>query len=263
MNIQEVAKPGLFQSERQNEIYLMTLRDGSVDVSDLARLFDVTPETIRRDLSDLHDRRMLRRIHGGAVAVERHRHEPLLDNRNSQNSAEKLRMAQRALDHIPEIGTVLLDSGSTVQRIADMFPTGGTSQVLTNSLITAMTLVRRGVANVTVLGGSVRNNTFAMVDASVVDAIRAIRIDTLFISCDGLSLERGLTTPYRDEAAVKRAMVESARWVVAMVDHSKFGSEQTYGYLPFDDVDVLITDDRLDDATADRLATLGVEVARV
>ena len=263
MTITDDAKPGLFQSARHNEIYMMTLRHGSVDASDLARHFDVTPETIRRDLSELQDRKLLRRVHGGAVALDRHRHEPLLDNRTEKNAAEKLRMAQRAIHYLPEAGTVLLDSGSTVQHIAELFPTDSAVQVLTNSLTTAMTLARRGVVNLTVIGGNVRSSTFAMVDASVVDTIRSIRVDTLFISCDGLSLERGLTTPYRDEAAVKRAMVESARWVVAVLDHSKIGSEQTYGYLPLDNMDALVTDDRVDDATAERLAGHGIEVSRV
>ena len=101
-----------------------------------------------------------------------------------------------------------------------------------------------------------------MVDASVVDAVRQVRADVLFMSCDGFSLDRGLTTPYRDEAAVKRAMVESARWVVALVDSTKFGSEQTYGYLPLDAMDALVTDEDVDDATVERLAAFGMEVVR-
>ncbi len=262
MSIQIDAQPGLFQSTRQNEIYLMTLRAGSVDVSELARHFEVTPETIRRDLSELQERSLLRRVHGGAVALDRHRHEPMLDARASQNSPEKTRIAEQAVRYIPETGSVLLDSGSTVQRIADIYPTNRNTHVLTNSLTTALSLVRRGVSDVTVLGGAVRTNTFAMVDAGVVDAVRDIRADVLFISCDGFSMERGLTTPYREEAAVKRAMVDSARWVVALVDQSKFGSEQTYGYLPLTEMDALITDSRVDDLTVERLASFGMEVTR-
>ncbi len=262
MSAQLDAQPGLAQSARQHEIYLITLRDGSVDVSELARRFEVTPETIRRDLSELHEQRLVRRVHGGAVAVHRHRHEPLLDNRNSQNDAEKVRIAEQAIRYVPESGSVLLDSGSTVQRVADVFPSSSGARVLTNSLMTGLSLVRRGVSDVTVIGGTVRPNTFAMVDAGVVDAVREIRADVLFISCDGFSLERGLTTPYREEAAVKRAMVESARWVVAVADHSKFGSEQTYGYLPLSEIDALITDTGVDDQTAARLSAVGMEVIR-
>ena len=131
-----------------------------------------------------------------------------------------------------------------------------------NSLTTALTLARRGVSQLTVLGGGVRTNTFAMVDASVVESVRRLRADVLFISCDGMSLERGLTTPYREEALVKRAMIESARWVVALVDHSKFGNDQMYGYAGFEDIDVLITDSRVTDEEVRVLAERDVEVIR-
>jgi DeoR family fructose operon transcriptional repressor len=114
----------------------------------------------------------------------------------------------------------------------------------------------------TVLGGAVRTNTFAMVDASTVDTVRKMSVDVLFISCDGLSFGHGLTTPYSDEALLKRAMIESARRVVAMVDSSKLGNEQLFGFAGLDEIDVLITDDRAEDTAVEALAGHGVEVRR-
>ncbi len=258
----DLSRVARFPHERQHEIYMLALRQGSVDVSDLARLFDVTTETIRRDLSELQSRQLVRRVHGGAVPVERQRHEPMVEARGALNGEEKLRIAQQAILQIPDQGSVIIDSGSTGQRFADVFPSTAGVQVVTNSLATALTLARRGVRQLTVLGGGVRTNTFAMVDASVVEAVRRLRADVLFISCDGMSLERGLTTPYREEALVKRAMIESARWVVAMVDHSKFGNDQMFGYAGFDDIDVLITDSRVTDDEVRMLEDHDVEVIR-
>ncbi|HZA87929.1 MAG TPA: DeoR family transcriptional regulator, partial [Acidimicrobiales bacterium] len=82
------------QHHRQREIYVLALRSGSVDVSDLARRFDVTTETIRRDLSDMQERQLLRRVHGGAVPFERLHHEPMVDARDMQNAEEKLRIGR-------------------------------------------------------------------------------------------------------------------------------------------------------------------------
>jgi DeoR family transcriptional regulator, fructose operon transcriptional repressor len=251
-----------FPHERQHEIYLLALRHGTVDVSDLARQFDVTTETIRRDLSELQTRQLVRRVHGGAVPVERQRHEPMVEARGALNGDEKLRIAQKAILQIPAQGSVIIDSGSTGQRFADVFPATSAVQVVTNSLTTALTLARRGVDHLSVLGGSVRTNTFAMVDASVVEAVRRLRADVLFISCDGFSMERGLTTPYREEALVKRAMIESSRWVVALVDHSKFGNDQMFGYAGFDDIDVVITDSRVSDEEVQLLESHDIEVVR-
>jgi DeoR family transcriptional regulator, fructose operon transcriptional repressor len=249
--------------DRQREIYLLALRNGSVDVSDLARRYDVTTETIRRDLSDLQSRQLLLRVHGGAVPVERHHHEPMVDARDMQNAAEKLRIAKEAILEVPEKGSVIIDSGSTGQRLAEVFPVDRNVTVVTNSLITALTLARRGIKDLTVLGGTVRTNTFAMVDAAAVSAVHAMRVDTLFISCDGFSFHRGLTTPYQSECLLKRAMVESARRVVAMVDASKFGNDEMFAYAALHEIDTLVTDTRANDSMVSVLSEHGIEVRRV
>lgn len=251
---------GRIQQHRQHEIYQLAVATGSVDVSELARQFDVTTETIRRDLSDLQARQLLRRVHGGAVPVDRQHHEPMIDARDALNAEQKRLIAREAIRQVPAQGSVIIDSGSTGQRLAEVFPIDRQVHVITNSLGTALNLARRGVTELTVLGGGVRTNTLAMVDASVVDAVRQLRVDALFISCDGLSLDRGLTTPYRDEHLVKRAMIEAARWVVAIVDSSKFGNEQVFAHAGLDDIDVLITDVGANPEDITRIEAHGVEV---
>jgi DeoR family fructose operon transcriptional repressor len=88
-------------------------------------------------------------------------------------------------------------------------------------------------------------------------------IDVLFISCDGLSFQHGLTTPYREEHTIKRAMIESARRVVAMVDQSKFGNVQMFSFAAFDEIDVLVTDTRAEPEAAAALSNHGIAVHRV
>jgi DeoR family transcriptional regulator, fructose operon transcriptional repressor len=248
------------QYERQHEIYLLALRNGSVEVADLANRFNVTTETIRRDLSELQAREQVRRVHGGAVLLERVNHEPRLAARDMQNATEKLRMAQAAIAEIPATGSVLIDSGSTLQRLADVFPSDRDVHVVTNSLVIAATLARRGISPLTMLGGDIRTNTLAAVDAFTVDMVRSLAVDVLFISCDGFSFRRGLTTPYRAEAMVKRAMIEAAQRVVAIVDFSKFGNGQLFAYADPDDIDMLITDDRADDDTIESLRAHDLDV---
>ncbi len=250
------------QVERHRQIYRIALKTGAVDVSELAQRFDVSTETIRRDLSELQDRNLLERVHGGAVLVERHTHEPMVDARDMQNAEEKLAIGRLAGNEIPVDGTVIIDSGSTGQRLAEVMPIDRNTSIITNSLVTALTLARRGVTTLSVLGGEVRTNTFAMVDAQTVEAVRALRVDVLFIGCDGISLSRGMTTPYASEHHIKRAMIASARLVVAIVDHSKFGNDHTYCFANFDDVDVLITDQRVSNDEVEILTELGVDVRR-
>jgi DeoR family transcriptional regulator, fructose operon transcriptional repressor len=250
------------QHDRQRAIYMLALREGSVDVGDLARRYNVTTETIRRDLSDMQSRQLLRRVHGGAIPLERMNHEPLVEARDMVNAEEKLRIATMAVEEVPERGSVIIDSGSTGQRLAEVFPVDRDVHVVTNSLITALTLSRRGVRELTVLGGSVRTKRHAMVDDTTRSELQHMAIDVLFFSCDGLSFQHGLTTPYREEHMIKRAMIERARRVVAMVDQSKFHNVQMFSFASFEEIDVLVTDTRVDPEDVDALTSHGMTLRR-
>src|SRR2546423_9215906 len=101
---------------------MLAFGGGSVDVAGLARRYGVTTETIRRDLSDMQGRQLLRRVHGGAVPVERMNHQPLVDARDTVNAEEKLRIATMAVAEGPDRGSVIIDSGPPGQRLAHGFP---------------------------------------------------------------------------------------------------------------------------------------------
>jgi DeoR family fructose operon transcriptional repressor len=189
-------------------------------------------------------------------------HEPLVEARDMVNAEEKLRIAQKAVDEIPERGSVIIDSGSTLQRLADVFPVERDVHVVTNSLVTALTLSRRGLRDLTVLGGTVRTKRLAMVDETTPAELQNMAIDVLFMSCDGLSFKHGLTTPYREEHTIKRAMMARAHRVVALVDQSKFGNMQMFGFASFDEIDVLVTDTRVDTEAVEFLTSHGITVHR-
>ena len=248
------------QHDRQRAIYMDALRNGSVDVADLAARYGVTTETIRRDLSDMQRRQLLRRVHGGAIPVERMNHEPMIEARDMVNAHEKLHIAMAAVREVPERGAVIVDSGSTGQRLAEVFPVERDVHVVTNSLLTALTLSRRGLRELTVLGGSVRTKRHAMVDETTRAELQPMAIDVLFMSCDGLSFQHGLTTPYREEHMIKRAMMERARKVVALVDASKFHNVQMFSFAAFEEIDVLVTDSRVDPDDVEILESHGMSV---
>lgn len=250
----------LFQTERQREIVGLTAAAGRVEVSELAARFGVTTETIRRDLSELQEQRLLRRVHGGAVAWETSAFEPLLVVREDQHDEEKRRIAKLAVAELPDTGTIIIDSGSTLGRFAEAVPSDTKLRIVTNSLPIAQTLAGHDAAEVIVIGGKVRKNTMAMVDADAVAALEPFTVDTLFISTDGLTPEMGLTTPYRQEARLKQAMIASARRVVALVDPSKFGQNQFVRFAEWSEVDVLVTTSDADAETIASIEALGTTV---
>ncbi len=252
--------PALFQSERQRQIVALTIEQSRAEVSELADRFQVTTETIRRDLSDLQAQRVLRRVHGGAVPWETARFEPLLSVRSDLHDNEKSRLAAVAVSELPDRGSIIIDSGSTLTTFARSVPADTDLRVVTNSLTVAQVLAEHESLDVLVLGGKVRKNTLAMVDAEAVAAVGPLQVDTLFISSDAATPKTGLTTPYREEAALKRAMISAARRVVALVDHTKFGTDQFVRFAEWSDVDVLITNAELDPTIVAAIETTGTTV---
>lgn len=260
MHTQPTGERTRFQSERQREIADLVDDNGRVEVSDLARRFSVTTETIRRDLSELARHHVVRRVHGGAIAYERLRHEPMLVVRDTQNAQQKRKIARRAIEELPSAGSVIIDSGSTLSILADLFPDDRELTVFTNSIPVIQALSALQTVDVNVIGGLLRKNTMAMVDSTSVDAVRDLVVDILFISCDGVSPKHGFTTPYRQEVAIKRAMMSAARWVVMLFDHAKVGNDQVFRFAAIDEIDTIITDGAVPMATVRALQDLGPQV---
>lgn len=252
----------MFAEQRQQRIVEQARLDGRVDVAELAAELAVTPETVRRDLTALERQGVLRRVHGGAMPVERLGFEPGLAARDAVRRAEKERIAKAALSELPVEGSILLDAGTTTARLAEAMPANRDLIVVTNSLPIALTLSVRPGLTVRLVGGRVRGRTQAVVDDWALRVLGDTYVDVAFVGTNGITVERGLTTPDPAEAAVKRAMVGAARRVVVLADHTKVGAEHFARFGDLEDVDVLITDAGLGTAETARLETAGVEVVR-
>ncbi|HPZ48558.1 MAG TPA: DeoR/GlpR family DNA-binding transcription regulator [Propionibacteriaceae bacterium] len=252
----------MYAAERQQRIVELAREAGRVDVLSLADVFNVTAETVRRDLTALEGRGAVRRVHGGALPVERLAMEPTLTDRQSKASAEKRRIAARALDELPDDGTILLDSGTTTWAIAQLLPIDSALTVVTNSIAIAATLEARPNLDLYLLGGRVRRRTGAAVGEWIDQALADVRVDVAFLGTNGFSQDRGFSTPDQVEAAAKKAMLRSARRAIVVTDSSKAGQEHFHRFARLDEVAMLITDAGLDDETADQLDSAGLDVAR-
>ena len=253
----------MYAPERQQQIVDIARADGRVEVNALAELLGVTPETVRRDLTTLERHGLLRRVHGGAIPVEKLGFEPRLDERQERYTAEKERIAKTAVDELPNEGVILLDAGSTTQLLAENLPRDRELTVVTNSIAVATVVAKRDNLSLYLLGGRVRGRTLAAVGEWATHALGGIHVDVAFIGTNGLSVRRGLTTPDQDEAMVKRAMVNAARRVVVLCDHTKIGTDHFAQFAPLDAVDTVITDIGLDAETAADIEAAGTTVVRV
>ena len=250
----------MYAAERQQRIIAEARRAGRVEVAALADSLGVATETIRRDLTALERRGSLRRVHGGAIPVERLEVEPSLATRSGRLTDVKRRIAARALDQLPSGGSVILDSGTTTGAVAELLPPDLDLTVLTNSLSTAAVLTTHPGVSLYVLGGRVRGQTGAAVGDWTVRALTDVVVDVAFIGTNGFSVSRGLTTPDQSEALVKRAMVASARTAIVLSDSSKAGDAHLHRFAELGDIDILITDTDLDDDVAAEIRAAGPDV---
>ncbi|MEV5979150.1 DeoR/GlpR family DNA-binding transcription regulator [Streptomyces sp. NPDC052114] len=252
----------MYAPERQQEILRLARDGGRVDVLSLAEEFQVTAETIRRDLKALDRAGLVRRVHGGAIPAGRLDFEPDLAEREGTAADEKDRIARAALAELPAEGSVILDAGSTVARLAAALPLESTLTVVTHGLPTAARLADHPGIQLHLIGGRVRQRTRAAVDAWALRAYGEIRADVVFLAANGFSAGAGLTTPDLAEAAVKRAAVAAARRVVLLADSAKHGQEHFARFGDLADVDLLITDTGLDPDDAAAIERGGTEVVR-
>jgi DeoR family transcriptional regulator, fructose operon transcriptional repressor len=252
----------MYAEERQQEIVRLARKDSRVDVVALAEELNVTAETIRRDLTVLERAGVLRRVHGGAIPVERIGFEPGVAARDAVLTAEKERIAKAALAEVPAEGGILLDAGTTTARLAQALPIDRELTVVVNSPVLATILGPRPNITVLLLGGRLRGRTLAAVDDWALRPLGDLYVDVAFMGTNGCSVEHGLTTPDQAEAAVKRAMIAASRRVVVLADHTKIGNDNLARFGSLSDVDLLITDSGLDPELATEIEDAGVRVVR-
>lgn len=240
----------------------LVARRGRVSVNELAREFEVTTETVRRDLSLLESRRMVRRVHGGALPVDSFTMlEQLLSDRDAANIEAKHRIATAAVALLPDAeATIVLDAGSTTVRVAELLPRDRQLTVFTHAVPVAARLADVAQVELHLLPGRVRPNTQAAVGVETVDALSRIRADVAFVGTNGLTLAHGLSTPDQTEAATKSAIVGCAQRVIVVADSSKIGQERTIRFASLSDIDVLVTDDGIGDDRRADLEAAGLEV---
>ncbi|WP_340539338.1 DeoR/GlpR family DNA-binding transcription regulator [Nocardioides sp. GXZ039] len=252
----------MYAEERQQAMARSVAERRRVSVAELAEEYDVTTETVRRDLSQLERLCLVRRVHGGAVPADALAiTEAALSDRDRLHTDLKDRIAKAALALLPPSGsTIILDAGSTTSRLAGALPHDLRVVAFTHAVPVAARLVNLPLVEVHLLPGRVRTTTHAAVGSDTVAALGALRADVAFLGSNALNESHGLSTPDPDEAATKRAIVGAAQRVVALVDSTKIGHESAIRFASLAEVDTVVTDDGIEDADRSMLEAAGVEV---
>jgi DeoR family transcriptional regulator of aga operon len=253
----------LLNEERRRAILDSLSRDGRVLVGDLARQFETSQVTIRKDLEILHAHGLLHRTHGGALpSREGALLDPTVSEKEKLHRREKIRIAEAAAAMVQEGQVVILDSGTTTTAIARALRGFHNLTVVTNAVTIASELAGAEV-EVILTGGTLRRNSFSLVGPIAEDMLRRLNADILFLGVDGFDVHYGLSTPNLLEAKVNRIMVEISKKVVAVCDASKFGRRSLSQILPPSELHHVITDRGAPRSDIEVLMNAGIEVTLV
>jgi DeoR/GlpR family transcriptional regulator of sugar metabolism len=231
----------------------------AVRLEELSTTLGVSQATIRRDLDALAATGRLRRVHGGAVAVDERLDEPQFDAKAVAAAAEKLRIAERTVELLEQDETVYLDSGSTVLGVARLLHGWTRLTVVTNSLPAAAELAGRG-PRLIVIGGELRATSRALVGPLTRLLLDELRVDRALMGTFALSLEDGLTTTDPSEAYTKELVMRRAREVILLADSTKMGTRSFVSAGNLDRVHTIVTDAGIDERLVRSLKRRGIRV---
>ncbi|GGV00346.1 DeoR family transcriptional regulator [Streptomyces litmocidini] len=246
----------LLAEQRRALILDEVRRRGGVRVNELTRRLNVSDMTIRRDLDALARQGMVAKVHGGAVpVVEASTHEPGFEAKSVLEPSAKDEIARTAAALVAPGTAIALSGGTTTYALARHLLDVPDLTVVTNSVRVADVFheaqqaggggeARRGAATV-VLTGGVRTPSDALVGPVADRAVRSLHFDLLFLGVHGVSVEAGLSTPNLAEAETNRCLMRSARRVVVVADHTKWGTVGLSSFAALDEVDTWVTDSGL------------------
>lgn len=250
----------MYGEERKLIILEYVQQHSRASVQELSQHLQVSESTIRRDLKELEDVKLLNRTHGGAISLQGVNFEPTYREKEDKFRREKEAIARKAVELIEEGDTILLDSGTTTFHLAQELKSFSRLTVVTNSLILAEEL--EGVPGIEVLvtGGSLRRETLALVGPIAEQALDRVRVDKAFIATNGVDLTEGLTTPNLIEAATKTKMIKAAKQVILLADHSKVGKVSFAKFAEVTEIQKCIIDHGAAENIVKEMRKLGIEV---
>lgn len=228
-------------SSRQQDILVLARAQGRVSVDDLAGRFEVSPQTIRKDLNDLCVRRLMSRVHGGAVVasgVENLAYEA----RRAMAQGAKRAIAEAAASIVPNRASLFINIGTTTEEVARALGDHEDLLVITNNLNVATLLYRHPKIELIMAGGPVRHADGAVIGSAAVDFVRQFRVDYAVIGASAIEEDGTLLDFDYREVQVARAIIDNARQVILVADRSKLERSAPVRIGSMDEVDTFVTD---------------------
>lgn len=253
----------LYQPERFIKIEQALAGQSRISVAGLARMLRVSPVTVRADLAELEKRGRVMRVHGGAMATNKAAHELNFESRAHIQHTAKRAIGKYAASLVRDGDSIFIDASTTAFELARCVSDRRELTVITNSIRSAQELVTYPNLTVIMPGGIVRREAFSLVGMWSADLIQQFNIGRAFMGARGFTLQEGLTDVNPDEVALKRAIAQVAKEVVALIDHSKWNQIALASFCPLEKLSTIITDKRAPRAMVEQAKARGVQVVLV
>ncbi|MCK0473073.1 DeoR/GlpR family DNA-binding transcription regulator [Halalkalibacter sp. APA_J-10(15)] len=248
-------------AERHEKITALVNERGSIRVTELSQLFNVTEETIRRDLERLENEGKLRRSHGGAISMKTNQIEAPYFEREIRNVKEKTNVAKAALEYVNEHDRIILDASTTAWYMAKLLPNMALT-VVTNSLKVTMELAQHDKVTVISLGGTLLPRSLSFVGPVSTDSLEHYHVNKAFLSCQGIHHDRGISDSNELQAIVKKKMMEISDETFLLADYSKFGVQAFARIGSLESVQMIITDHNTSDDQLTRFKDLPLSIIK-
>jgi DeoR/GlpR family transcriptional regulator of sugar metabolism len=248
--------------ERRNYIRRKLITHGSVRVGELVQELEVSEETIRRDLQQLEADGLVKKNYGGAILVRSVDAFPVppVTQRQSLYRDEKEAIGRAAARLAEEGQIIILDAGTTMLSVATHLRSVDNLTIVTNGINVADECSLNQTSTVYVAGGKLVKNSMSLIGPQTKSELLHYDAHFAFLGTSGVSLRKGFTSSDLYEAEVKRTMVAAADKVVIVADHSKFGRQGLLSFATFEEVDYLITSDRVDEKELKEIEKVGVNL---
>jgi DeoR family transcriptional regulator, aga operon transcriptional repressor len=250
-------------SSRRQRIASLLHEHGSVQIPTLAEMFNVSTQTLRKDLNFLDSKGVCTRSPGGAILRRggaKAPREDAIDVKRTLYADEKVRIGKAAAALIGTGESVLLDSGSTTLQVARHVKPDESLVVVTNDVGILNELVSHQDVQLVFLGGTLRRKSLSFFGTQTEQALHDLHVDKLFLAADGFDIEKGITTHFEPEALLNRKMCEVSREIIVVTDSSKFGRVCLHKILEPQRISKLITDDGIPPEAREALTRIGVQV---
>ncbi len=251
--------------QRRFEIMVLIGKKNTVTIRELSALFGINERTIRRDLNRLTEMGFLKRVHGGATAdsSEKILFNITLRGRRIESTDEKRRIGKKAAEFVQEGQTIFVLGGTTTLELVKQLPKEVHFRVITNFSPITETLTEYENIEVLSTGGILNHLTGSFYGPHAEALLQNLNIDTLFMGCSGVSLEKGLSTFDFKAAPLMTKVIGVSRKRVLLVDSTKFQVESSLFFAPIGAVETVITDKKIDNAIQEALSRKGLQVITV